>query len=209
MPAAATRLPHPVVARRARAKAVPSEADPAERGVVDQRPHAASPDTKSTAGCPAGVRLAGITGCARLSTGIPSRDMRGTNEAGGRLRLASRKKSDLQRFYGSDGTRTRDLRRDRPVPAQPPQPAPTRNYRLEQAVRPRRTGCDRLRPARARQGLCSTCVVDVVTTSTTAGHDRSRDAVHSAAPVLGSAPLGALPKPRHWASASRWVGRRA
>jgi hypothetical protein len=104
--------------------------------------------------------------------------------------------ANLQVLYGNDGTRTRDLRRDRPVPAQPPQPAPTREYRLEQAVRPRRTGCDRLRPAPARQGLCSTCVVDVVTTSTTAGHGRSRDAVHSAAPS-------------HWASASRWVGRRA
>jgi hypothetical protein len=34
---------------------------------------------------------------------------------------------------GSDGTRTRDLRRDRPVQAQPPQLAPTQNYRLEQA----------------------------------------------------------------------------
>ena len=36
---------------------------------------------------------------------------------------------------GSDGTRTRDLRRDRPVQAEPIQPAPTRNYRLEQAFR--------------------------------------------------------------------------
>src|SRR6266508_2664573 len=38
---------------------------------------------------------------------------------------------------GSDGTRTRDLRGDRPVRAQPVQLAPTRNYRLEQAF-PRR-----------------------------------------------------------------------
>jgi hypothetical protein len=39
-------------------------------------------------------------------------------------------------FYGSDGTRTRDLRRDRPVRRNRLQPATTRNYRLEQAVRP-------------------------------------------------------------------------
>ena len=40
----------------------------------------------------------------------------------------------LQGIYsGSDGTRTRDLRRDRPVRARPTQPAPARNYSLEQA----------------------------------------------------------------------------
>jgi hypothetical protein len=43
----------------------------------------------------------------------------------------------LQVFYGSDGTRTRDLRRDRPVQAQPAQSAATRNYLLEQAFPPR------------------------------------------------------------------------
>jgi hypothetical protein len=37
-------------------------------------------------------------------------------EAGGRLRLSRQQKDgDLQVFYGSDGTRTRDLRRDRPA----------------------------------------------------------------------------------------------
>jgi hypothetical protein len=45
---------------------------------------------------------------------------------------------------GSDGTRTRDLRRDRPVRAQPAQPAATRNYRLAQAFR---AGSNRLWPA--------------------------------------------------------------
>jgi integrase len=57
---------------------------------------------------------------------------------------------------GSDGTRTRDLRRDRPVQARPAQPAPTRNYRLEQAFPGR---ANRLWPATTRRGLCSTCVV--------------------------------------------------
>jgi hypothetical protein len=40
-------------------------------------------------------------------------------------------------FYGSDGTRTRDLRRDRPARVNRVQPATTRNHRLEQAF-PRR-----------------------------------------------------------------------
>jgi hypothetical protein len=44
-------------------------------------------------------------------------------------------------FYGSDGTRTRDLRRDRPVQAQPVQLAATPNYRLEQVFR---VGANRL-----------------------------------------------------------------
>jgi hypothetical protein len=43
--------------------------------------------------------------------------------------------ADLQDFYGSDGTRTRDLRRDRPVRARPTQLASAWNYRLEQAFR--------------------------------------------------------------------------
>jgi hypothetical protein len=39
----------------------------------------------------------------------------------------------FQGLYGSDGTRTRDLRRDRPEQARLVRPATTRNYRLEQA----------------------------------------------------------------------------
>jgi hypothetical protein len=42
--------------------------------------------------------------------------------------------ADLQGIYGSDGTRTRDLRRDRPARRDRLQPATTRNYRLQQAV---------------------------------------------------------------------------
>ena len=59
---------------------------------------------------------------------------------------------------GSDGTRTRDLRRDRPVQAQPPWPDATVNYWLEQGFRtqfePAGTGYSRLPPGRA-------CVVRV------------------------------------------------
>jgi hypothetical protein len=44
------------------------------------------------------------------------RDVRGMKEVGGRLRPAGQQKdANLQVCYGSDGTRTRDLRRDRPV----------------------------------------------------------------------------------------------
>ena len=54
---------------------------------------------------------------------------------------------------GSDGTRTRDLRRDRPVRAQPAQLASTPNYPPEQANRTPRepvvTGYDRVPPDRA------------------------------------------------------------
>jgi hypothetical protein len=41
--------------------------------------------------------------------------------------------ADLQDFSGSDGTRTRDLRRDRPARLNRLQPATTRNHRLERA----------------------------------------------------------------------------
>jgi hypothetical protein len=43
----------------------------------------------------------------------------------------------------------------------------TRNYRLEQAFRTGRTGCDRLRPATTRQSLCSTRVVGLVSDQAT------------------------------------------
>jgi hypothetical protein len=78
------------------------------------------------------------------------------------------KDTDLQGFLdGSDGTRTRDLRRDRPVRAQPVQPATTPDYLIEQAFLTERTGCDRLRPASTRQSLCSRCVVALFATRTT------------------------------------------
>ena len=57
---------------------------------------------------------------------------RDEEEAGGRY---VKDIYDLQGLYGSDGTRTRDLRRDRPVRAQPLRLARTPNYRLEQAFR--------------------------------------------------------------------------
>jgi hypothetical protein len=63
-----------------------------------------------------GETVAGITGFDRLQLGIRGRDERGI--AGSRRSLAPRrtlKLAELQVFYGSDGTRTRDLRRDRPV----------------------------------------------------------------------------------------------
>src|SRR5918994_2197568 len=53
---------------------------------------------------------------------LPERAMIPPNEA--------TESGDLQAVYedGSDGTRTRDLRRDRPVQAQPVRSAPTLNY---------------------------------------------------------------------------------
>src|SRR6266487_774337 len=58
--------------------------------------------------------------------------------------LALRRETKRGVKSGSDGTRTRDLRRDRPVQARPTQPAATLNYWLEQAFRCR---ASRLRPA--------------------------------------------------------------
>jgi site-specific DNA recombinase len=49
--------------------------------------------------------------------------------------LANRQAKKRGVESGSDGTRTRDLRRDRPVRAQPPRSAATQNYRLEQVFR--------------------------------------------------------------------------
>jgi hypothetical protein len=59
----------------------------------------------------------------------------GRAEAGGRLRLERQQKwSYLQGvFSGGNGTRTRDLRRDRPARCNRLQPVTTRNHRLEQA----------------------------------------------------------------------------
>src|SRR6266540_856518 len=93
------------------------------------------------------------------------------SEEGRRSFTSSRatKPADLQDIYsGSDGTRTRDLRRDRPVKAQPVQSAATLNYRWSRHFLTGPSGCDRLRPAAARQSLCSTRVVGVVPASTTA-----------------------------------------
>jgi hypothetical protein len=51
-----------------------------------------------------------------LCAGVLARDGCAIRETGGRLRRARQQKMPLCRdLYGSDGTRTRDLRRDRPV----------------------------------------------------------------------------------------------
>jgi hypothetical protein len=65
-------------------------------------------------------RLAGITGYRPASCGdsrpIPVRDLRGMEISRRRLRPVGQQKLPICRdFGGSDGTRTRDLRRDRPV----------------------------------------------------------------------------------------------
>jgi hypothetical protein len=64
-------------------------------------------------------RLAGITGYRPASCGdsrpIPVRDLRGMEISRRRLRPVGQQKLPICRdFGGSDGTRTRDLRRDRP-----------------------------------------------------------------------------------------------
>jgi hypothetical protein len=66
------------------------------------------------------LRLAGITGYRPASCGdsrpIPVRDLRGMEISRRRLRPVGQQKLPICRdFGGSDGTRTRDLRRDRPV----------------------------------------------------------------------------------------------
>jgi hypothetical protein len=43
------------------------------------------------------------------------RDERGMTRSRRPIRLRLMRKGDLQGLYGSDGTRTRDLRRDRPA----------------------------------------------------------------------------------------------
>jgi hypothetical protein len=102
------------------------------------------------------VHLAGIGGHDPLPAGIPRAGFaRDEMEAGGRLRLFGQHNMAICRFFlesdGSDGTRTRDLRRDRPLRARPAQPARARNYLLEQGfpgqanpLCPATTGC---RPA--------------------------------------------------------------
>jgi hypothetical protein len=64
------------------------------------------------------VHLAGIDGKKRLQPAIAVRDVRGIG--GDRQSHApwqTTEDADLRGFYGSEGTRTRDLRRDRPVVA--------------------------------------------------------------------------------------------
>jgi pimeloyl-ACP methyl ester carboxylesterase len=84
----------------------------------------------------------------------PKRPLRARVDFRDPLDLGDPKLADLQDVYsGSDGTRTRDLRRDRPARPQPPQPARTRNYGYSRHFLTERTGCDRLRPFTTRQGL--------------------------------------------------------
>jgi hypothetical protein len=90
------------------------------------------------------VDSAGPTGCGDYRHSLAScrdaRPIRVRDERGMRRSRRSSaprsttKDDDLQAFYGSDGTRTRDLRRDRPVGAQPVQPASTRNHPLQRLL---------------------------------------------------------------------------
>ncbi len=78
--------------------------------------------------CRPAARVAGITGYDRLSAGIPVRDQRGMKRSRRSITSkAATKDADLQVFYASDGTRTRDLGRDRPI--QPPEHSRTNNER--------------------------------------------------------------------------------
>jgi hypothetical protein len=78
--------------------------------------------------------LAGFSGYDRLFAGIPVRDLRGmkTSRRSSAPNPAT-KHADLQGLYGSDGTRTRDLRRDRPVLLVPGCPGICGDLPLQQA----------------------------------------------------------------------------
>jgi site-specific DNA recombinase len=82
--------------------------------------------------------------------------------------LARRREKKRGVKSGSDGTRTRDLRRDRPARPQPARPVCAQNYRIEQAFAHRSNRRDRPQPATTRQGLRSTCVVGLLTKTTEA-----------------------------------------
>jgi hypothetical protein len=96
---------------------------------------------------------------SRCKTRTLVRDRRGIH--GGRRSFVptrTTKDTDLQVLYGSDGTRTRDLRRDRPARRNRLQPATPRNHGARAGIslptEPAPTGYDRPRPGRA-------CVVRV------------------------------------------------
>src|SRR5215203_5194722 len=75
------------------------------------------PSSATTSGRVAGTRVAGVSGFGRPRAGIPVRDFRGMKR--GRRPFTPKpatNNADLQGVYGSDGTRTRDLRRRRLVP---------------------------------------------------------------------------------------------
>jgi hypothetical protein len=62
------------------------------------------------------IYLAGFTGNNRLPPAMPVRDHRGIDRNLRSFALDRQQEhANLQGVYGSDGTRTRDLRRDRPV----------------------------------------------------------------------------------------------
>jgi hypothetical protein len=88
--------------------------------------------------CPLTPGLPGTSGLLRGFRASLVRDVRGMKR--GRRSFAPKpttKVAICRNFYGSDGTRTRDLRRDRPVRAQPTRPAATGNWPPEQAFRGR------------------------------------------------------------------------
>jgi hypothetical protein len=110
-------------------------------------------------------------------------------------------------FYGSDGTRTRDLRRDSPVQAKPVRPAATLNQRLGQAF-PRRA--NRFRPATTDShpaGLCSTCVVGRLPhQATTVVPVLKNSQPTSGCPATWS---GSQVRPRMWCADTRAPSRKA
>jgi hypothetical protein len=91
---------------------------------------------------------------AGVEPGTRLRDQRGNDrEAGGRVRQIRQQKRPICRdFYGSDGTRTRDLRRDRPVMISPGWAEIGGDYRRDQVFRLWACG-DRRAPAGASGGL--------------------------------------------------------
>jgi hypothetical protein len=113
----------------------------------------------------------------------------------------------LQIRNGSDGTRTRDLRRDRPVQAKPVRPAATMNYRLEQAF-PRRA--NRFRPATTDShpaGPGSTCVVGRLPhQATTVVPVLKNSQPTSGCPAKWS---GSQVRPRMWCADTRAPSRKA
>jgi hypothetical protein len=97
-------------------------------------------------------------------------------EAGGRM---SNTYADLQDFYGSDGTRTRDLRRDRPVFGAAGLSGDRRGFRRELVFRPAVAGIG----GRGRELPATSCGMSagwiVVASSNTAGCGRHLAVVFS------------------------------
>src|SRR5437773_2732779 len=87
--------------------------------------------------------------------------------------------TDLQGFYGSDGTRTRDLRRDRPVLPLPGWPGSGGDYPRQWAFRQGPCGDCRASAGASVSscGICAGCVVAITV--------NERDAYGNAVASLG------------------------